>query len=145
MTAFDDAFSALIGNEGAYTVDVGGPTMWGITEAVARANGYIGDMQALPLETAKAIAKTQYWDAVRCNELPQALAFQVFDAAYNSEPTQAVKWLQAAAHVQVDGVLGKQTMDAVSCLDQNILVERFDAFRLLFMASLSTWPTYGKG
>ena len=34
--AFNQAFTQLIGNEGGYTVDDGGPTNFGVTEAVAR-------------------------------------------------------------------------------------------------------------
>ena len=39
---------------GAYTNDPGdsgGPTRWGITEKVAKANGYTGDMRDLPRAT----------------------------------------------------------------------------------------------
>src|SRR3546814_13966192 len=42
---------ATIGKEGGYSnhpADKCGPTMWGITERVARKNGYTGDMRNLP-------------------------------------------------------------------------------------------------
>ncbi len=35
--------------------DRGGPTCWGITEQVARAHGYRGDIRELPRSTAEAI------------------------------------------------------------------------------------------
>ena len=57
MNSFDDAFDALIGNEGGYSnnpKDPGGETMWGITARVARAAGYTGPMRDLPRDTAKA-------------------------------------------------------------------------------------------
>lgn len=65
MSTFDDAFTALIGNEGGYSfnpADPGGETMWGVTARVARGNGYPGAMKARPLSAAKQIAKTAYWD-----------------------------------------------------------------------------------
>lgn len=145
MSTFEDAFTALVGNEGGYTVDNGGSTMWGVTEAVARANGYHGDMHDLPIETAKAIAKAKYWDPVRGDELPAPLAFQVFDASYNSGPSQAVQWLQKAMGVPADGKLGPITMAALQSANIDHLVERFNAYRLLFLADLSVWPNYGKG
>lgn len=145
MTTFDDAFTALIGNEGTYTVDNGGPTMWGISQAVARANGYDGDMHDLPLETAKAIAKAKYWDPIRGDDLPAPLAFQVFDGSYNSGPVQAVKWLQQAAGTSPDGKLGPITWAALQAIEVDNLVERFNAYRLLFLADLAVWPSYGKG
>src|SRR3546814_14015615 len=43
--------------------DRGGPTNFGITQAVARANGYLGEMRKLPRETAKA-----FYRAIRSEE-----------------------------------------------------------------------------
>ncbi|ENV93784.1 hypothetical protein F937_03185 [Acinetobacter calcoaceticus ANC 3680] len=50
----------LIKREGGYVnnpADRGGATKYGIIEAVARANGFKGNMKDFPLETAKAIYK----------------------------------------------------------------------------------------
>ena len=97
---FDQAFDRLIGHEGGYAnspSDPGGETMWGVTKNVARANGYEGSMMNLPRDTAKAIYRKQYWNAIQADKLPEALRFHVFDAAVNSGNKQAVKWLQRAA------------------------------------------------
>ena len=56
----DELVEALIDREGGYVdhpADEGGPTCFGITEAVARAQGYRGAMRDLPLEEAAAIYK----------------------------------------------------------------------------------------
>ena len=143
---FDQAFAELIGNEGGYSCnakDSGGETMWGITKRVAVANGYTDEMKALPLERAKAIAKAQYWDRFHCGELPDEIDFQVFDTAYNGG--YPAKWLQQAAKVNVDGVLGPQTIAAVNAADPEKVIMRFDAYRLQWMAGLSTWSTFGRG
>lgn len=149
MSAFDGAFTALIGNEGGYAynpADPGGETMWGVTARVARKHGYTGAMKDLPLATAKQIAKAEYWDAVRGDELSPALAFQLLDAAYNSGPPQAVKWLQHALGVGVDGAFGPATMAAIAAFpDEDKLIGRLDAYRLLFLADLGTWPSFGRG
>lgn len=53
----------LIKREGGYVnnpADRGGETKYGITEAVARTNGFKGNMKDLPLDVAKAIYKKQY-------------------------------------------------------------------------------------
>lgn len=58
MTAFDDAFEHTVGQvtlDGGYSADHGGATAYGITEAVARKEGYVGPMLSLPLATAKSI------------------------------------------------------------------------------------------
>lgn len=146
MTAFDQAFDWLLGNEGGYVDDPhdpGGATRWGITERVARANGYIGDMQTLPMEIAKAIAKRQYWDVYCCDQLPLEVGFQVFDTAYNGGAT--AKWLQEAAGVTADGKIGPATIAAVNAADPDKIVLRFNAARLRYLAALPTWPSFGKG
>jgi lysozyme family protein len=149
MSAFDDAFAALIANEGGYSnnpADPGGETRFGVTARVARKHGYTGAMRDLPLETAKQIAKTEYWDAVRGDELSPRLAFELFDGAYNSGPPQAVKWLQRALGVTVDGAFGPATMAAIATFpSEDKLIGRLDAYRLLFLADLGTWPSFGRG
>ena len=55
---------ALIEREGGYVnhpADKGGPTCFGITEAVARAHGYSGSMRQLPRDEAAAIYRRLYW------------------------------------------------------------------------------------
>ncbi|CUJ80982.1 glycoside hydrolase family 108 protein [Achromobacter sp. 2789STDY5608628] len=96
---FYTAFDRLIGHEGGYSNhpdDPGGETMWGITVAVARANGYAGAMCDLPRDAAKNIYRAQYWDKVRADSMPFSVAFQVFDAAVNHGSGQAARFLQRA-------------------------------------------------
>lgn len=145
---FDDAFEALIGHEGGYVFhpsDPGGETMFGITARVARQAGYHGAMRSLPLATAKQIARNQYWNAVRAEELPDQVRFDVFDAGYNSGPQQAIKWLQRAAGATDDGIFGPGTMAAVDKMDADVMLRRFNGHRLRFFTSLPTWGSFGKG
>jgi lysozyme family protein len=147
ITCFTDAFAAILGNEGGFSDnpnDPGGATMYGITEAVARAWGYQGDMQALPLATAQTIAKTQYWDPYQCDQFDARIGFNVFDAAYNGgHPAQ---WIQAAAGVTQDGVIGAITIAAVRSLDPMTIIARFNSSRLAYYTSLtSEWSTFGAG
>lgn len=61
--SIDTMIDTVIGKEGGYSdhpSDRGGPTRWGITERVARANGYKGDMRSLPREEAVRIYKREY-------------------------------------------------------------------------------------
>lgn len=145
---FDQAFDMLVGEEGGYSnspSDPGGETMWGVTRRVAVQEGYTGDMHVLPRDFAKAIYRRRYWDAVQADNLPDEVRFAAFDAAVNSGVTQSIKWLQAAAEVGQDGVLGPMTIGAVSRVPGLRLVLIFNALRLDFMTSLPTWSGYGKG
>lgn len=141
---FDAAFDKLTKHEGGYSdhaADPGGKTRYGITEAVAREAGYQGDMRDLPLDLAKQIYKAKYW----VEALPSDVRYVVFDAAVNSGPAQAAKWLQRACGVIDDGVIGPQTIQAAFALNPDGLKRKMLAQRLRFMAGLSTWPNFGRG
>lgn len=147
MIHFDRAFADLIGHEGGYSnhpSDLGGETMWGITVAVARENGYTKEMRNMPIDVAKAIYRRKYWLA-GFDELPYPVAFQVFDAAVNSGVGQSVRWLQRAIGVADDGKLGPVTLFAAQTRDPLKLVLLFNAERLIFMTNLSVWPNFGRG
>ena len=145
---FDQAFHQLLGHEGGYVdhpADPGGATCWGVTERVARANGYTGPVKSLPVDVAKAIYKRDYWDAVRADEVPDAIRYSLFDGAVNSGVKQSVKWLQRALGVTDDGVLGPQTLQAAKAADGTTLKAKMLGARLQFMTDLPTWPAFGKG
>ena len=145
---FEVAFEKLLKHEGGYSdhaADPGGKTRYGVTEAVAREAGYRGDMRELPLDLAKRIYKDKYWDAVQAENLPADVRYPIFDAAVNSGPAQAAKWLQRACGVRDDGVIGPQTIRAANALHPEGLKRKMLAQRLRFMASLSNWPAFSRG
>lgn len=145
---FEQAFVELLEHEGGYVShpsDPGGETNHGITAAVARAHGYQGPMRDLPIAIARGIAKITYWDAVKADQLPEALRYAVFDAAYNSGVRQSIKWLQQAVGVDADGVIGPKTLAAVGGADARALLMRLLSVRLRFLTGLKTWPAFGRG
>ena len=145
---FDLCIAKLLKHEGGFVdhpSDPGGATNYGITQAVACANGYQGDMRSLPLETAKQIYKKLYFDAVGIVNLPPDVQFTVFDAAVNSGPKQAAKWLQRSVGVEDDGVIGHVTIHACGMLPPAVINARFNGHRLDFFTRLATWPNFGKG
>jgi len=146
MMNFDQAFEHLIGHEGGYSdnpADPGGATMYGVTERVARARGYAGDMRALPLSFAKAVAKKDYWDKYQCDQFAPAIGFAVFDCAYNGG--HPVQWLQEAACVKVDGIIGPKTIGALRASDPMKIVMRITSKRLQYMTDLKIWPSFSRG
>ena len=92
----------LIEREGGYVnhpADRGGPTRYGITEAVARAHGYGGAMAALPREDAAAIYRRLYWLRPKFDEVAERsprLAVELFDTGANMGPAVAATFLQRA-------------------------------------------------
>ena len=126
----EELISEVIGREGGYSnhpADKGGATRWGITEAVARAHGYRGDMKRLPREEAVAIYRRIYWlrpGLDRVAELAPALAAELFDTGVNMGPAVASGFLQRAlnalnrgatdfADIPVDRRTGPSTIKAL--------------------------------
>jgi lysozyme family protein len=126
----DQLVGSLIEREGGYVdnpADKGGPTCFGITQAVARANGYAGAMRQLPRDEAAAIYKRLYWlrprfDAVA--ERSPRVASELFDTGVNMGPAVAVTFLQRALtalnrngtdypDLVPDGRIGPQTLAAL--------------------------------
>jgi lysozyme family protein len=98
----DQLIDALLEREGGYVnnpADKGGATNFGITEAVARAQGYSGPMQSLPREEAAAIYTRLYWLRPRFDEVAKrspSVAAELFDTGVNMGPAVAVTFLQRA-------------------------------------------------
>ncbi len=129
MTAFDEAFEHTVKLEGGYSnhaADRGGATNYGITEAVARENGYKGSMQDLPLATAKEIYQHRYWKPLHLDtiaELSKPAALKLFDIAVNMGTGTAGKFLQRTLNIlngqqadypsmAVDGAVGPKTVES---------------------------------
>jgi len=110
--------------EGGYvnhSADKGGPTRYGITESVARKNGYNGDMKKLPLVFAVEVYKKQYWDSIRLDEIDDEIMREfIFDAAVNHGTSWAVRFAQRAYNtlnkqtIAEDGKIGPQTISALN-------------------------------
>ena len=147
---FDQAFDLLITHEGGFanrpfSEDPGGATMYGVTEAVARKNGYGGLMKDLPLSMAKDIYHRQFWDACKCDQMPDAIRYPLFDAAVNSGPGQAAKWLQSAVGVKADGAIGPMTIQAAVNANPILVTKQMLGKRLRFMTELKNWTANSRG
>lgn len=149
---FEDSLARVLASEGGFVnhpKDPGGMTNLGCTKAVWEA--FVGhpvseaDMRALTPEMVAPLYRRKYWDAVCGDQLPKGLDYAVFDAAINSGPGRAVKWLQEVAGTSVDGSIGPKTLSAVNAFSPLEIIAQYNDRRLQFLESLPTWPTFGKG
>ena len=98
----DRLIDELIEREGGYvnhSADKGGPTRYGITEAVARTHGYTGPMALLPRDEAAVIYRRLYWLRPRFDEIARRapeVAAELFDTGVNMGPAVAITFLQRA-------------------------------------------------
>lgn len=121
----------VIAREGSYSnhpADRGGPTRWGITEAVARAHGYAGDMRDFPRKEAADIYRALYWEQPRFSDiapLSRKIAAELFDTGVNMGTPVAAGFLQRAlnalnrgqrdyADLVLDRMIGPATLTALS-------------------------------
>lgn len=150
---FQRALERVLQHEGGYSNhprDPGKRTMRGVTEKVfhsylKRRGKEKRDVKTITDEEIQDIYRRQYWDKVSADELPEGLAYTVFDAAVNSGPRQSVKWLQRALGVADDGIVGEQTLEAAEECDVYGAIEDCCDRRLAMLRRLKTWPDFGKG
>jgi len=149
---FAESLQKLLVHEGGFVNhpnDPGGMTNLGCTKAVWEEHcGHPVTEKAMMALTPAAVAplyKRKYWDKIQGDELPSGIDYAVFDAAVNSGPGRAAKWLQATAGVDVDGSIGPKTLAAVRAIVPSDLVQDYSKRRLSFMMDLPTWGTFGKG
>jgi len=143
----------VIGREGGYSnhpADTGGATRWGVTEAVARANGSKGDMRAYPRAEAVVVYRRLYWVAPgfdRVGQRAPKLAAELFDTGVNMGPAVASGFLQRALNalnrggrdypdLAVDRSIGPRTLAALDGFlrtrgkaGETVLVKAVDALQ----------------
>lgn len=125
----EKVINEIIRIEGGYVnnkKDSGGATCWGITETVARANGYVGDMRNLPTAFAFSIYAKRYWYPLRLDDvelLSPLIAEELADTGVNCGISRAGEFFQRVLNVMnkegtlypdlvVDGKPGDKTIQA---------------------------------
>jgi lysozyme family protein len=149
---FESALKAILHHEGGFVnhpSDPGGMTNLGVTKRVWEE--WVGhevdekQMRALTHAIVGPVYKAKYWDKIKGDDLPEGVDYCVVDAAVNSGPGRAAKWLQSCVGVEPDGGIGPKTLAAVAAFDPAELVEDYAKRRLSFLMDLPHWGTFGKG
>lgn len=149
---FAEALQKLLAHEGGYVDhpdDPGGRTNLGVTQKVWEE--WVGhpvdekQMRALTPAIVAPLYRAKYWDKIKGDDLPTGVDYTVFDAAVNSGPGRAAKWLQACVGVEPDGGIGPKTLAAVAAFPREELIEDYAKRRLSFLLDLPHWGTFGKG
>jgi len=135
----EEIINDIINAEGGYVDnknDRGGKTNYGITEEVAKANGFNGDMRDLPVQFAQSIYHKQYvcdpmFDKIFL--LSPEVAAELVDTGVNMGPKTSSAFFQRALNLfdkngelyeplKVDGSIGSATILAF----RNYLANRKD-------------------
>lgn len=138
--AFQKAVALILKHEGGYVNDPrdpGGETNFGISKR-AYPNE---DIKALTPQRAALLYHRDYWLAIKGDELPYPIALITFDMAVNAGVGTAIKLLQRALKVEVDGKLGPQTLAAAKTAGPEIAT-RLSRHRITYYAALGGWQHY---
>ena len=152
-STYDEALRRLLLHEGGYCnhpQDPGGPTNFGIT--IADYRKYIkpgasaDDVRAMRLEEAKAIYRSKYWRALRCDDLPAGVDDTIFDYGVNSGVARAGKVLRRVLGMPDDTWGASDDVIAeVARRDPRAVIAAINAERLAFLRGLRSWPVFGTG
>lgn len=121
--------------------DPGGETKFGIS----RRSYPKLDIRALTRDQAIDLYRRDYWDQAGCATLPPKLAVAVFDCAVNQGVGVALRLLQKAAGVGVDGVIGPQSRKAIEAACEADLLVQFLGWRLRRYAFTANASTHMRG
>lgn len=149
---YERALSFVLLYEGGYSdhpKDPGGATKFGITRRTLsdwrdRATS-TEDVRSLSRAEASDIYRNQYWRRCKCDQLPAAVAFLVFDTAVNQGVVRALKILQKSVNTKTDGMIGPVTLKAVRVRDPKRLLIEFAARRMRHYGLLSIFSIFGLG
>lgn len=153
---FEACLAHVLRQEGGYVdhpADPGGATSMGITHKTLARWRNVSPWWDLPKSAvahlshgeAGQIYRAFYWNAVRGDALPSGVDLAVFDYAVNSGPDRAARALQTALGVAVDGQIGPITLAAAAKADMRSIISKICDRRLVFLKSLSTYSTFGRG
>lgn len=161
---------SVLGIEGGFSdhaKDTGGKTMYGITEQVARDNGYEGNMLELPIETATDIYVNSYVIAPNYDRIVKVSApvgHKLIDAGVNTGTYRVSLWFQKALNslsrdgtdyklIAEDGVIGPATVTAYKTLVQvrgkvkacELIIKLLDAQQAVHYMSLTNHRAFTVG
>lgn len=152
MSKFDEALAFVLPEEGGYSndpADRGGSTFEGVTQRAydryRLKNGlHLRDVrQADPIEIA-AFYRSEYWEPAHCDCLQQPMATVCFDSAVQHGPERAIKFLQTACELDVDGVYGPITAKAALAMGLPEIEKYMDARHVYYDAIIQNDPSQAR-
>ena len=149
---YDKCLETILHHEGGYVnhpKDPGGETNLGVTKRVYEDWGGTKDMKDLTVDDVAPIYRKNYWDRMKCDDIPAGLDLCVFDFGVNAGTGRSAKYLQTMIGTVADGGIGPNTLRALDTyIDANGVegaIKNFQEARQGYYESLSTFETFGRG
>lgn len=144
MTVFAQCLSFIFLHEGGYSNDPndpGGETNFGI--AAAWQPGL--DTSKLTRDQAASIYKREFWDLLRCDELPPAVACAVFNFGVQHGPIDAAMALQSVVGARPDGIVGPETVRMANAREALPTARDVIARSVIDQSKSRNWEKYRYG
>lgn len=144
MAIFEEALDITLRHEGGYVNDpndLGGETYRGVARTrnptwagwqIVDRNKNLGDFpksldsDAELQSQIRELYKLNYWDRVWGDQIvDQAVAATLFDFGVNAGPGKSIELAQSCVGVDVDGIIGPNTLAALNGVDPKIFLPLF--------------------
>ena len=153
---FDACLAFTVAQEGGYVddpADPGGATNMGITLATMRHWDHdpaLGptDVRDMTRQTAAAIYRALYWNALRGDSLPAGVDLSVFDFGVNAGTRRSAELLQRVLGFpsdQVDGAVGPETLHAIQGADTTAVIGGLADHQAAYYRGLPEFGRFGRG
>lgn len=136
MRKFEDYLKVILKHEGLYSnhpKDPGSSTMMGISLRFLKMKGIdinndgdinIKDIKEITVEKASELYYKHFWLPMNIDKIPNdLLKLHLFDMGVNAGTKTAIKILQDLLNVNIDGIIGNQTLEAIEDYDSNIVAD----------------------
>lgn len=152
---FDHCLDFVFDAEGGFSnnkFDNGGPTNYGITAgelaSFRKRHPHLNfplDVRKLDSGLARTIYHSDYWAPSGGLWATPGLDLVLFNAGVMSGPSRAIKCLQQALNIKVDGIAGPFTQDQVKMGQRRVIALNTNARHLAYMKGLDDWKHFGHG
>jgi len=153
---FAECLAFTLTQEGGYVddpADPGGATNMGITLATLQEWDHdpaLGpaNVENMTRQTAAAIYRTLYWNALRGDSLPAGVDLSTFDFGVNAGTCRSAKLLQEALGFtgdEVDGCVGPITLRAALKANPVQVIDGLAARQADFYRGLAEFDLFGQG
>ena len=143
MGNFQHCIDRILAEEGGqsnHPADPGGLTKFGISQHAYPTL----DMAHLTLADAEALYRRDYWQPIQGDQLPPGLDLLMLDCAINQGVITAIRLLQEAVGVTVDGIIGPVTLAHAHQAMPELLVD-YGALRAWRYEINRNEDAFGKG
>lgn len=151
--SFAACIPVILNSEGGFVIDQGGATQMGVTQAMWAAYKRVpanslsaADIRALTVADVTPFYDVEFYGPCHCADCPTGLDLMVMDEGVNEGQGRALRHLQGALGVTVDGNFGPASLAALHACDPVSTINAIHDDNAVYYASLeAAYPQDERG